>query len=342
MKAALVEKPGTLCVREVPDPVPGDYDALCELLYGATCTGTDSHIIRGLFPFPIAYPAILGHESVGRVVARGKKVRNYRVGDLVTRVSAPAAPDGTYSVAWGGYAEYGCAKDHWAMRADGLPETEWAGARVNQIVPPSVDPRVAPMFTTWRETLSYITRMGAGPGSRVLVIGSGGNGLSYAAHAAALGAAAVWMVGSARCEGAARQCGASGFVEYRRADCARALADACPEGFDFIIDAVGKEDQADRFLPLLSPGGKLGIYGIEDFGRVRVSPHLARGSFTLWNGGYDESERHQEVVDLVLQGRLEAGPWYDVDRPYPLRRIAEAFQDLWEKKAVKALIRLKE
>ena len=340
MKAAIVEKAGTLRVRELKDPVPGDYDALCELLYGATCTGTDSHIIKGEFPFPIAFPAILGHESVGRVVKIGKKVRNYRVGDLVTRVNAPATAE--VAIAWGGYAEYGLAQDHWAMRVDGLPESAWAGSRVNQVVPASVDPRVAPMFTTWRETLSYVTRMGMGPGTSVLVIGSGGNGLSFAAHAVNLGAPRTWIVGSKRSEKAAQAVKVTGFKDYTSTTCVEELSHACPGGFDIIIDAVGKAGQADLFLPLLAPGGKLGIYGLDDFASVSVSPRLARGSFTLWSGGYDEAETHQRVSELVLQGRLDAGVWYDCATPWPLADINDAFEHLWQRKAVKVLIALKE
>jgi D-arabinose 1-dehydrogenase-like Zn-dependent alcohol dehydrogenase len=340
LKAAIVEKANLLAVREVPDPRPGEYEALCEMQYGSTCTGTDTHIIQGVFPYPVSYPAILGHESVGRVVSVGRKVRNLMVGNLVTRVCAPPARDGAYSVAWGGFAEYGLAKDHWAMRADGLPESDWAGSRFNQVVPASVDPKVAPMFTTWRETLSYISRMGVGAGSRVLVIGSGGNGLAYVAHSVNLGAESVWMVGAARCEQASKKCGAHGFIDYTRADCTELLTAACPKGFDVMIEAVGKMDQSDSFLPLLSPGGKLGIYGIDDLGQIRISPHRARGTFTLWSGGYDESETHQTISEWVLQGRLDAGAWYDVNRPYPLAMIGEAFKDLGQRKAVKALIQL--
>ena len=46
-------------------PEVGEYDALCDLLYGATCTGTDQHLIAGRFPWPVQYPTILGLESVG-------------------------------------------------------------------------------------------------------------------------------------------------------------------------------------------------------------------------------------------------------------------------------------
>ena len=93
MKAAVIEKPGVLVVKEIPVPEVGDYDALCQLLYGATCTGTDQHLIAGRFPWPVSYPTVLGHESVGRVVQVGAKARNFKVGDLISRVGTPPAPD---------------------------------------------------------------------------------------------------------------------------------------------------------------------------------------------------------------------------------------------------------
>jgi L-iditol 2-dehydrogenase len=337
MKAAVVERPGVLVVRDLPDPVPGDYDALCRLEYGATCTGTDSHVIAGEFPFPIDYPAILGHESVGRVVAVGRKVKNLRVGDLVTRVGAP--PAAGIGICWGGFASMGIAKDHWAMAADGRPEAEWAGHRVNQVVPASLDARTAPMFTTWRETLSYLTRMGVGAGSSVLVIGSGGNGLSFARHAKLLGAAS-WMVGAARLERTALALGLDGFRDHRSDAVVEDIGAAVPGGFTHVIDAVGKAGQADRFLPLLAPGGRIGVYGLDDFASVSLSPRLARGSFTVWNGGYDEAETHQRVSELVLQGKLDPSAWYDAARPYPLARIADAFADVQQRRAVKMLIAL--
>ena len=337
MKAAVVERPGVLAVRELPDPVPGDYDALCRLEYGATCTGTDSHLIAGEFRFPIDYPAILGHESVGRVVAVGRKVKSYRVGDLVTRVGTP--PSGGIGICWGGFASMGIAKDHWTMAADGRPEAEWAGHRVNQVVPASVDARTAPMFTTWRETLSYLLRMGVGTGSSVLVIGSGGNGLSFARHAKLLGAA-VWMLGAARLERTALGLGLDGFRDYHRDAVVKDLGAAVPGGFTHVIDAVGKAGHADRVLPLLVPDGRIGVYGFEEYTSVSLSPRLARGSFTVWLGGYDEAETHQRVSELVLQGKLDASAWYDAGRPYPLTRIADAYADLKQRKAVKILIAL--
>ncbi len=341
MKVAMIEKPGTLVVREVPMPAVGAYDVLCDLLYGATCTGTDQHLIHGRFPWPVSYPTILGHESIGRVVEVGAKVRNFEVGDLITRVGAPPAPDGSYNVNWGGFAEYGIAKDHQAMASDGLAPERWRPYRINQVVPPDIDPAGATLFITWRETLSYLTRMGVGPGQSVLVIGSGGNGLAFAAHAANVGAAEIVVLGSAMREETARCAGATAYVDYRAAAVRDNLQTLCPEGFDFILDAVGKTDTADQVLPLLKAGGTLGIYGIDDFKKVLLHP-LRTGTFTMYNGGYDEAETHARVVALVRAGKLDAEVWLDLGRPFSLENIHAAFAAVKARDMVKALVRLGE
>ena len=337
MKAAIVEGPNRLVVREIPDPDIGDYDLLCELLYGATCTATDRHIIEDNFPFPVTYPLILGHESIGRVIRGGAKVRNFTPGDLVTRVGAPATEG--LSVAWGGFAELGVARDHEAMQADDLPPSVWKPYRVNQRLPPDCDPRAATMMITWRETYSYVKRMGIDAGVRVLVIGTGGNGLAFCVHVCNRGAAHVAVVGSAARLKAARQAGAQTTFDYRSTDLEQGLADDGGR-YDFIIDAVGTRESLSPALPALAPGGALGVYGIEERGALRIDPTQVSGSFTVYQGHYEEAEVHQEVTGMFLDGRLDASLWMDLDQAYPLEDIGAAYEMLKQRKAIKALIKL--
>ncbi len=343
MKAAIIEAPGSLVVREIARPDAGglgDYDVLCDLQFGATCTGTDQHLIAGRFPWPVTYPTILGHESVGRAVEVGSRVRHIQVGDLISRVGAPPARDGTYHAHWGGFAEYGLAKDHWAMRADGLPPSAWRPYRINQIIPPDVDPRAATMIITWRETLSYVTRMGIGEGDSVLIVGSGGNGLAFAAHAANAGADIVVMVGNLSRRAAARAAGATDYVDYQADDVSTRVADSSSGGFDFIIDSVGQEDSANGVLAYLSPGGTLGVYGIDDYEGAHIQPHRAPGTFTIYAGGYDEAETHHPVIEAIRDGRLDASLWLDLDHAFELDDIRDAFDAVRHRRLIKALVQL--
>lgn len=340
MKAAIVEKPGVLVVREIDSPQVGEYDALCQMLFGATCTGTDTHLIDGCFPWPPNYPTILGHESIGRVIEVGSKVRYLKVGDLVTRVGTPAPPDSGLEAHWGGFAEYGIAKDHRAMKEDGLSQEEWRSFRINQVLPIDVDPAAATMMITWRETWSYISRMGVGTGSRVLILGSGGNGLAFTAHAKNLGATQIIVIGQVARRETTLQAGATEYFDYKSDDLIDGLQATAPDGFDFIIDALGKAGELSRVLPCVRPGGTITMYGLDDYGALSLDLNNVRGTFTYYAGGYDEAEAHDEVVAMLQDGRLNARLWLDLDNPFSLDDITQAYQAVRERRQIKALVRL--
>jgi 2-desacetyl-2-hydroxyethyl bacteriochlorophyllide A dehydrogenase len=339
MKAAIVEAPGKLVIRDLSDPTPGPYEALTEQLFGSICAATDRHLIAGELPIPgISYPLILGHESIGRVVEVGAKVQNLKPGDLVTRTGAPAL-DGCQPF-WGGFAQLGLARDFAAMRDDGLPEAEWAPHAINRTLPPGTDPAAATMMITWRETCSYLSRLGVSPGASVLVLGSGGNGFSFAVLARLLGAERVAMVGNPQWAGLAARAGVDLFADYRDAGLAETLA--LPQGYDLIIDAVGRTGGLEQVIGLLKPNGSVGIYGIEDLGdRMGYLQKLAgTGIRAHGPGEYSEAESHDAVVALLAQGRLDAGLWFDPTAPVALADFPRALAAIEGKRTLKALVRL--
>ena len=341
MKAAVVTNPGTLEVRDVPVPELGPYDALCRMCYGATCAGTDIHLIDGKHPFPVSFPTVLGHESVGRVVEVGARVKNLRVGDLVSRVGYP----GTEGLAsnWGGFAQYGIARDHWQMKRDGVDIARWNRNRVNQIIHPAIDEKAAPMIITWRETLSYALRLGVGEGKRVVLIGSGGNALSFAAHVHNLGAELA-VVGSAAREADFRRQGADAYFSYKDETLGEQLRALCADrgwpGFDVLIDAVGGAETANRVLGSLRRDAVVGVYGWNNRTAYGLNPFLAAGSFRVYADGYDEEETNAQVQSMILRGQLDAACWYDTAHPVPLAEIGDAYDRLRRHEAYKYLISL--
>lgn len=65
MKALVVEKPGLLSVRDVAEPPMGEYEARCEMLYGATCTATDLAVIDGRVGWEeLTYPLIMATRAL--------------------------------------------------------------------------------------------------------------------------------------------------------------------------------------------------------------------------------------------------------------------------------------
>ena len=77
-------------VRSVPDPgEPGPTELILEVGACGLC-GSDVHMFETdddgylLLPYHLKTPVITGHEFAGRIVAVGKDVRDFKVGDLVT------------------------------------------------------------------------------------------------------------------------------------------------------------------------------------------------------------------------------------------------------------------
>ena len=88
MKGIIVEKDGTIHLADdIPMPEPGPYEALVKIESCMICNGTDMEIIRGELPEAQIFPTVLRHESAGRVVKIGEKVKPIK---LATWLSAQA------------------------------------------------------------------------------------------------------------------------------------------------------------------------------------------------------------------------------------------------------------
>jgi threonine 3-dehydrogenase len=86
MKALAKQKaePG-LWLTDVPEPTIGINDVLVKVLKTGIC-GTDLHIYKwdAWAQKTIPVPMVVGHEFVGRIVAIGSNVHDFRVGDIVS------------------------------------------------------------------------------------------------------------------------------------------------------------------------------------------------------------------------------------------------------------------
>ncbi len=84
MLAAVVEKPGTLVVKEVDKPVIDDDQVLIKVHAGSICNATENHIYHGIFDgYHDHYPQILGHEVCGEIVEMGKNVTGLSIGNRI-------------------------------------------------------------------------------------------------------------------------------------------------------------------------------------------------------------------------------------------------------------------
>lgn len=337
MKAAVLDKDAKLTVIDIKEPTIPEYGALVKIEYGSTCAGTDARLMRKEHPFLVLYPSVLGHESCGVVVEVNEKVRNFKVGDRISRVGT--IPNEEYGVCWGGFAQYGIALDTEAMKEDGIDESKWFKNKINKVIPNDIDPKDCPMIITWRETLSYFTRLKIKEGANVLVTGSGANSLAFVAHAV-YNKNKVVVIGSGKRGEDAIKLGAVASIDYHDDNVTEQLKEYFADGIDAIIDGVGNSDNVNKALPLINTNAVIGVYGWNDRKGYGLNPFATTKNFIVYNEGYDESETHDEVIKRIREGKLNACDWYDVNNPIKLDDIASAYERLKNREAYKFLIDL--
>lgn len=342
MLAAVAEKPGVLAVREVPMPIIDETECLVEILACAICNSTDRKLLDGHFRYkgPEAYPGILGHESVGRVVECGSKVSEFKVGDLVLRPMACYAPGEGPTCMYGGLAQYGKLQ---VLSRGGSPN--------QQVIPSEIDPLNATMLVTLKETLSWLQRWEVRPHESVVVLGSGPVGLAFAFFAKMLGCSPVLVVGR-RDEPLQRALafGVDGVINLTRDDPVELVKQRTSgDGAGRVIEAIGDEKMMGLGLSLLrrpgvGPPGRLGVYGIAstreagDMERRMVDFALARNEWGVEFFNPREYAPHRQMLWLVQQGLVRLKDWYT--HVVPLEETQRGFDLLASKEAFKVVVRM--
>ena len=312
MRAIAVTDVGKIAFVEVPEPQIRDYECLVKITACGLCNGTDIKTIDGtLGNIRERYPVVLGHEAVGEVVEMGSRVRNFRLGDIITD-PAPGFESDTCRPGCGGFCEFGVMQDAEVMRELGLgaeacrPLT-W---RAN-VVRERMAPEDAAMLVTLKETLSAARNFGVGPGTDLLLYGDGPNGLSLAWFARYVGAEWIGVVGhwDKRLERIARVARVDQVVNSGAEDVGEAIGG---RRFDLAIDAVGSISIVREAFGLLKPCGKVGVFGVlkntEGDLSIRAFPNGAALQMLQWPVGAQDV--HDEVVRRVLDGTLAPSDFY--------------------------------
>ena len=344
MKAAITDGKGNVWLDDVPMPEPNEYQCLCQTLACATCTGTDQKHIHNKLPWSQNYPGILGHESAGRVLSVGAKVRNYREGDIVLRPAAvyPGERLGEYYSMWGGFAEYGLATDAAAMRQDDPAATPNNYTRFQLTVPPElgISPADATMLITLKETASYVASLGVILNTKVIVLGAGSVGISMCRFAKTFGACPLIVV--ARRDGplayAKDPIGADFAVNCQTEDAvARCRELTQGEGADLIIDTTGDADFMNSMLGALNAEGKAAAYATyKSSDTVKATLPADK----LVTGRTGEDKAHQYLLDAVRVGLVNLADFYS--HTMPLAQIAEGFEMLQNKSAFKIVFEMED
>ena len=299
MRAAVIETPGTIEVRDVPDPTPGAGEVVVEVGACGVC-GTDLHIAEGEFP-PTPYPIVPGHEFAGTVVARGADVPDdVREGLRVAvdpslfcgHCPACRAGRGNLCANWnatgdtvdGAFAQYVSVP---AVNAYALPD--------------EVDDRTGAMVEPLSCAVHSMKRLGPVLGEDVLVVGAGTMGLLLQQLLQDAGAA-VTVVD--RAEGRLTYAQQLGAVAT-----ATSVAELDGRLFAAAVDVTGAPPAIEDAFDAVQRGGRLMVFGVAPGdARVSLSPFRIYNDEITVVGSMAVLHSFGAALDLLARGRVDVSP----------------------------------
>ena len=318
-------------IRTLPDPTPVEDGVVISVGASGLCR-SDWHGWMGHDP-DIRLPHVPGHELAGKVVATGRGVLRFKVGDRVTVPFVSGCGrcsechSGNQQVCpnqfqpgfthWGSFAEY-VAIDYADTNLVHLPET------IDDATAASLGCRFATSFRAVADQAR--TR----PGEWIAVHGCGGVGLSAIMIATALGANAIAIDVSDEKLVFARECGAVATVNATEvADVPEAVREITKGGAHVSIDALGHPATCFNSIRNLRRRGRhvqiglmLGEHATPQIPMAQVIGH----ELEIYGSHGMQAHRYPDMLAMIAAGKLK--PQAMITRRIGLEEAPAALMDM--------------
>jgi alcohol dehydrogenase len=296
-------------IRTVTDPEPSAAGVVVKVEATGLCR-SDWHGWMG-HDADIVLPHVPGHELAGTVLARGREVKRWRVGDRVTVPFVAGCghchecTSGNHQVcenqfqpgftAWGSFAEY-VALDFADTNLVRLPDG------LDFVTAASLGCRFVTSFRAIVDQAKVL------PGEWVAVHGCGGVGLSAIMIATAMGANVIAVDLTAEKLAFAREIGAVATVNATATpDVVGAVRDITKGGAHVSIDALGHPSTCFNSIANLRRRGRHVQVGLmlNDHARPRIPMDkvIAHELVILGSHGM-QAFRYQAMMDMLEMGKL--------------------------------------
>jgi len=346
MRATLLHAPRDIRLENVPDPeLRTDTDAIVRVVASCIC-GSDLWPYRGITP--TASPRRIGHEFVGVVEQVGSEVSTLRPGDFViapfgysdnTCVNCrngvhPSCEHGGF---WGSEGQDGHLADGCQGETVRVPLADGTlvatpGEPTQELIPHLLT--LSDVFPTGHHAA---VSAGVTAGSTVVVVGDGAVGLSAVLAAKRLGAATVIAMSRHESrQNIARSFGADEIVAERGKEGVSAVLEVLGGiGADHVLECVGTAESMAQALRSARPGGRVGTVGAPNGGQLDLATMFRRN---VGVAGGVAPVRHYlpELLRDVWDGTVTPGEVFD--QTLPLDQVADGYQAMDERKAVKTML----
>ncbi len=329
MMAAVLYGKEQLAVERVAVPEIGPGDLLVRVKAALTC-GTDVKVFRrGYHARMIVPPALFGHELAGDIIATGRKVTEFEVGQRI--VAANSAPCGECFYCLrnsenlcesllfnnGAYAEF--------IRIPGRIVEK----NTHQI-PAHVSYQDAALVEPLACVLKGLEETHIRPGDNVAVIGVGPIGLMFVRLAKVYGARVI-AIGrrQSQLDRALRMGADEVMVCANSEDLTEPVRDlTAGRGVDIAIEAVGKPETWQMAAKLLRRGGVVNFFGgCPNDSHVELDTALLHYSEITCKASFHHTPAYiRKALDTVSRGDITAEDF--VNREEPLTNLLEVMRHL--------------
>lgn len=304
MKAIVNTKyglPEILQIREVETPTPKENEVLIKV-HATTVNRTDTgFLVAEYFAVRLFWgllkprKTILGSEFSGEIVAIGKNVQSFKIGDQVFGLSAEN---------FGAHAEYLCVPENGSVALKPINMSYQQAAAICEGA---------------YLALNYYRAVNLQAGHKILINGTTGSIGSAGVQLAKYFGAEITAVANTKNMGLVKSLGAHHLIDYQKEDFTKLTT-----RFDFIFDAVGKSS----FFKSKHLLKKEGIYFSTELGFAYANPILGLLGLkfdtkkVIFPIPKDSKEQILFFKKLVEEGHYQA----IIDKIYPFEEIVEAYK----------------
>jgi len=320
-RAAVMHGPHDVRLEDVPVPDPGPREVLVEIRAVGVC-GSDVHYYEEgrIGSFVVEEPLILGHESMGTVVALGEDATKHEVGERVTL--EPGVPDGTCRECRAG--RYNLCPN---VRFFATPPID--GAFTNYVsinedfafsLPDSLSDNAGALMEPLSVGIWACKKGGVTAGDHVLVTGAGPIGLLAMQVAFAQGATEVTLtdVADERLQ-MGRRLGAT-----RGLNVAEEPLDESGLEADVLIECSGNERALGEGIRSVRPAGTAVVVGMGPNEEASVPLAFVQTSEIWLTGTFRYANTYPTAIDLAASGKVDLDAM--VTSHFGLPETAEALE----------------
>jgi L-iditol 2-dehydrogenase len=320
-KAAVMHDTHDVRLEDVPVPEPGPKEVMVEIQAVGVC-GSDVHYYEEgrIGSFVVREPLILGHESMGTIVALGEEATKHEVGERVTL--EPGVPDGTCRECRAG--RYNLCPN---VRFFATPPID--GAFTNYVsmnedfafhLPDELSDNAGALMEPLSVGIWACKKGKVTAGDHVLVTGTGPIGLVAMQVAFAQGATEVTVtdVAGERLE-IARKLGATRALNVAEEPLEEAGLEA-----DVLIECSGNERALCDGIRCVRPAGFAVVVGMGPNEETSVPLAFLQTSEITLTGTFRYANTYPTAIDLAATGKVNLDAM--VTSHYGLAETEEALQ----------------